>query len=159
MVVPKIPIASREVADVRAQRDKAAARREAAPDLIQRPAERVFARQMLEEVAREDNVQRVVAEWPAGGAILLEKGHGRREEFRRVRVEVHREFARTIDVVDELAVTTAEIEHGVALADEACEKVAGQHLPHAIAVIEILREARAVDALKFLGLVRAHRFR
>ena len=107
VVIPEIPVPAGEVLDVRAERDQASAWPQAASNLVERAAERGLVRQVLEEIAGEDHVERLVGQRPALGAILLEKPHVGAQEARRVGVQVHREFLAASDRVDELAIAAA----------------------------------------------------
>ena len=95
---------------------------------------------------------RVVEDWPAHldklcafwSSVTLMTGR-----YKGTPMKVHAELPAALDVVDELAVAAAEVEHGGVGADILLEERRGQHLPHRRAVTHHRAEAKLVDALQF----------
>ena len=57
MVIPKVPVIAMQKFDVWPQANQSAAWLEASNGLIKRPQQMLLRRQMLEEIAREDDVE------------------------------------------------------------------------------------------------------
>src|SRR5579862_6765692 len=73
IMVPKIPIAAPGELYVRAHGDKPAAGFQTTEHLLERPAQRRFIREMLEEVACENEIKFAIGQRPFCRAILLEE--------------------------------------------------------------------------------------
>jgi hypothetical protein len=67
---------------------------------------------MLKKIATENHVQAVVGKIPSGRAVLLKKFDFWIELALGNRVEIHRILSGADDVVDELPVSTAQVQNG-----------------------------------------------
>src|SRR4051812_25864096 len=123
MVIPEIPVRAVHEFDVRPQRHESAARFKATKRLVERMAERFLARQVFKKVAREHEVQSAGVHLPCAGAILLQESNVRIQTRFRIRVQIHREFMTRANVIDELAVATAEVEDRAGFSNELLEKL------------------------------------
>ena len=63
-MVPEIPVFAWQILDVRTHRHEPAAGSQAPANLVQRAAERGLVGEMLEKIAREHHVERVVRQRP-----------------------------------------------------------------------------------------------
>src|SRR3979409_222035 len=101
---------------------------------------------MLEKVASEDNVQSTAFQLPRRSAVLIEKLHGGREIFRRVRIEIHGELLCALHGVDKFAVTTAKIDHCIIRRHVLLEKIVYENVPDFFAVRQSTGEPLLVNA-------------
>src|SRR4051812_46098636 len=110
-MVPKIPVFAGQEFDIRTETDDPSMRLQATPCLIQGPLQCILVRQMLEEVARENNVEMVLRQWPRLRTILLDRSDIGSKLRRRGRIQIHAVFSARRDLIDELPPAAAKIEH------------------------------------------------
>jgi hypothetical protein len=157
-MIPEFPVGAGQVFDVWAHGDEATAGGEAAEGFFEGFAESGFIREMLEEIAGENELEGIVGELPVLGTILLEEGDVFVEILQGVVVEVHGVFFGALDLVDEFAVAAAEIEDVVGGFDVLLEKILEENGPNLLAIRLVLAEAGAVDFFEFGWFVGAHFF-
>src|SRR5688500_19529966 len=109
---------------------------------------------MFEEIARENGIERPVVEGPSGGTVLMEKRDVLTEARACSGIQVHAKPASGPDLIDELAPSAAEIEHGARLRHELLEEVANQYRPDTQTVIPRITEPAVVGALQIDGVER-----
>src|SRR5690242_3506823 len=88
-MVPEIPVLAASETDIRPNGEQPASVLQTTERLNQSPAERVFIRQVFEEIAGENHVQFPIGEGPADRAVLLDEPHGGLQVLARVRVQIH----------------------------------------------------------------------
>src|SRR5690348_6051473 len=116
-MVPEIPVRTAHETDVGPHRYYETARAQAAPRLLQAVAERLLGGEVFEEVARQDDVERLVRERPRRRTVLLEERHIRLQVLPRSGIQVHAVFRAAGDVINEFAVAAAQVQHRVTRAD------------------------------------------
>src|SRR5260221_2518460 len=126
-MIPEVPVGAGQHADVGAETDQASARLQAPERLPERAAQARFVGQVLEEVARENRIERVVAEGPVCRAVLVQERDAGAEAAAARRVQIHAELAPRLNLVDELSPPAPELEdravdRDVPLAEAAREK-------------------------------------
>jgi hypothetical protein len=90
---------------------------------------------------------------------LGEDFHARRKELGRVGVQVHSKFLRGLDLVDELAISTAEIKNGGIFGDQVLEKISDEDSSNRFALLKVRRETLGVNLFEVrisVGLVCFH---
>src|SRR5262249_31028152 len=129
MVIEEVPVDPVGEADVRLQDEEAAARSQNPEDLAERDEDIVLAHEVLEDVAREDDVD---ARRPAPGEVVGGSAmhlHARIGEAAHALVGLDRPALAAADVVHELAEARAEIEQNPVLRHPALEEVLAEDLP------------------------------
>src|SRR5688572_8786795 len=135
MVIPEVPVGAGQEADIRSQRDDLSAWLEAAVNLRDGGAQHLLVEKMLEEIAREDDIQGPVLQRPAGRAILLEECYPGVEFIPAFGIKIHAEFRTGANLIDELAPAAAKVEHRSSFRNERLEKRAGEHFPNLFAIL------------------------
>src|SRR3954453_3737980 len=110
-MVPKIPVFARQEFNIRAETDNSSMGLHATPCLAQGPLQSILVRQMLEEVARENNVEMVLRQWPRLRRILLDRSDIGSKLRGRGRIQIHAVFPARRDLIDELPPAAAKVEH------------------------------------------------
>src|SRR5205809_100414 len=155
-MVPEIPVCSRKKFDIGPKGNEPAAGLEAAFNLVKGAAERRFVRQVLEKIAGKNKVQRTLRKRPGERAILQEALHLRIEALRGIWIQVHRIFGAALNLINEFAVTAAEIEHCGRRTGVALKASFDQHLPDPLPIIRAGLETGFINAPKSFRSMRGH---
>src|SRR5215468_8395276 len=111
-MIPKIPVTSAGEPNIGSHGNQTSVGFQAAKDFAEGPAEGGLVGEVFEEIAGKNDVQFRVAQRPGGRTVLLDQLDFRCDVFPGARIEVHPEFPGCLDLIDELAITAAEIEDG-----------------------------------------------
>ena len=144
-MIPELPVGAGQESDVWSHSDKQAAGLQRLICLIKGASEGGLVRQVLEEVAREDNIQTSLPNLPRLGAVLPNELNFRRQVARCIGIEVHGIFSAGMNLIDELPVAATQVEDSCIARYVLLEKRVDEHPPDSLAVIEIGREALGVD--------------
>jgi hypothetical protein len=106
---------------------------------------------MFEEVTGEYGVQEIIIERPPGGAILLKQADVLGRVVRRGGIQIHAILLGACDVVDELAISAAEIQNPIGRPDPPREEVRGKGLPDSVSIIQIPLKPPDIDLLQISG--------
>src|SRR5437870_5265565 len=100
-MVPKIPVAPRQVFYIWAQTNQTAVRFETTRRLAQSAPQTFLRRKVLKKIAGEDDVQMCVLQIPPRRAVLRKKGHVLGKLAGGRRIQIHSIFPLRRDLVDE----------------------------------------------------------
>ncbi len=89
-----------------------------------------LARQVLQHVAAEDDVNRTVVEEAELVGANFVKLNVRVQHPDAVRIEVHADTPRGLHMIEKFTVPAAQVDHGVAAPDPRLKKIAYQHAPY-----------------------------
>jgi len=143
------PNTDRAGPDIRAESQQPAARLQTSHGLPK--SSPAFFSPVLEEITREHGVEEVVGKGPARGAILLQQDYVSRGMVRRGGIQIHPILPGANDVIDELAISAAEVQNLVIRADPTREEIRGEDAPDTISIVQITPEPAMVDFLQILG--------
>src|SRR5690348_3816114 len=105
---------------------------------------------MFEEITGEDNIKRTVGHRPRLGAVLRQNLNSGCSSLDCVRIEVHTKAVLRSDVVNELAVSTTQIQYTSACRKPSCEVLVDEHSPDIVAVLTHAGKTRLVQSLQLL---------
>src|SRR6185369_11360163 len=97
-----------------------------------------------------------VVQGPGGGAILGKQLYLRVEPRGGRWVQVHPEPLAALYLVNELAISAAQIQHRIGRPDKSGKEVLNENLPDRATILEVRLEPRLVDALQVFRRVRVH---
>ena len=150
IMIPEIPVKPRNILDVRAHGDQSSPRLQRPKRLFQCALEVRLGRQVLEEITGKHRVEDGLVERPRLRTVLLNYLDILPGAVPGFRVQVHRQFAAGLYIINELTITAPEVQHG-RLGRRPLGEVPHQHLPYTLTIGDAARKAVPVDAVQVFG--------
>src|SRR5580704_3325117 len=146
-MVEKIPVGAPNVADIGTHGDNPAAALQTAQGLGHGARQSCLGQQMLKEVTSENNIEATVGKAPWQGAVLFQEFHSGIKFTPGNRIQIHRIFSFANNVVDKLAVSTAEIQYCGIGRNKFLKPTLDQCFPYFVPVFLVSVKPMAVDCL------------
>ena len=147
-MVPEIPVGAAGAFDVGAHGNKSTTGLQAAADLIKCAAESGFVRQVFEKIACKNDIKGGVLDLPGLGTILREELDFGCQKLWRIGVQVHPKFPGGFDLVDELAISTAEFKDGGIFRNQVLKKITDENSPNRFSIFQVRRETLCINSLE-----------